>query len=205
MTGILGKQPKTKAYLLKTKGPTKYFVTQPFWTPKLEQSPRIKQQSLKDQSVLRDLPPTLHLSDSESHVHCQILFSVWGDLSRTGPSVWFSVSLLCNPPWEVCCGATYFSIWCLFCLFGFVLPFAFLFHSVTMNFCITFDLCPLQTVGSQLSLPSIPWFGIFYLSIILNFFSPYYISLLQCHYTVFKWGNKHVGAWTCPTDTAVAL
>lgn len=101
MTGTLGKQPKTKAYLLKTKGPTKYFVTQPFWTPKLEQSPRTKQQSLKDQSVLRDLPPTLHLS-TQSHVHCQILFSVWGDLSRTGPSVWFSVSLLCNPPWEVC-------------------------------------------------------------------------------------------------------
>ena len=66
MTGTLGKQPETKAYLLKTKGPTKYFVTQPFWTPKLEQSPRIKQQSLKDQSVLRDLPPTLHLSDSVS-------------------------------------------------------------------------------------------------------------------------------------------
>lgn len=30
MTGALGKQPKTKAYLLKTKSPAKYFVAQPF-------------------------------------------------------------------------------------------------------------------------------------------------------------------------------
>lgn len=29
---------------------------------------------------------------------------------------------------------------------------------------------------------------IFYLSIILSF------SLLQCHYAVFRWGHKHVGA-----------
>lgn len=108
MTGALGKQPKTKAYLLKTRGPAKNFVAQPSWTPELEQSPRIKQQSLKDQSVQG--------TSSEPHVHCQILSSVWGDLSKTGPSVWFSVSLLCDPPWEVCCGATYFSIWCLFCL-----------------------------------------------------------------------------------------
>ena len=55
MAGALGKQPKTKAYLLKARGPAKYFVAQPSWTPELEQSPRIKQQSLKDQSVPGDL------------------------------------------------------------------------------------------------------------------------------------------------------
>ena len=182
MTGTLGKQPETKAYLLKTKGPTKYFVTQPFWTPKLEQSPRIKQQSLKDQSVLRDLPPTLHLSDSVSRplsdpVQCK----GWFEQNRPISVIQCLTALYSTM--RSMCGATYFSIWCLFCLFGFVLPFAFLFHSVTMNFCITFDLCPLQTVGSQLSLPWIPWFGIFYLSAIL-IFPPllYFLITVSLHY-----------------------
>lgn len=75
-------------------------------------------------------------------------------------------------------------------------------HSISYGqneFCIPSCLRPLQTVGSQLSLPWILWFGVFCRSIILSF------SLPQCHGAAFLWGNKHVGAGTCPTDTVVAL
>lgn len=92
-----------------------------------------------------------------------------------------------------------------FFVFGFVLPFAFLFHSVTMSFCIAFGLCPLQTVGSELSLPWIPWFGIFYLSVILRVPPPLLYFLIPVPLHCMQVGNKHVGAWTCPRNTAVAL
>lgn len=76
MTGDLGKQPKTKAYLLKTQGPT----LSTSWHDlsellSLEQAPRIKQPSFKDQSMQRDL---LSISQALSlHIHCQIQPSVW--------------------------------------------------------------------------------------------------------------------------------
>lgn len=121
-------------------------------------------------------------------------------MNRKHASVCLDCSLLCDPAWEICCGAAYFSTWCLFLSLSFSFAICILFHSVKVNFCITSCL---SIMNCRITVPAFHEFcslGSFTWVLFWAFPYPSVTTLYS-----FRWGNKHVGAWTCPTDTVVAL